>query len=302
MIGPLSRTALRSRWAVQRLARAADELQAPDVVACRRHGDGVVAGRDVPLRVMGLEFGSPLILAAGLDRHGHLLRSGAALGLGAVETGSHWTTSPQPLSLHLVAHPRKRGEARRPLLAGGSGSAALHGLSLAKPPALDWGEAGEAFWRAVRAWHRGADYVVLNPGRGCPSAARFADLVAALAARCARLVRAGRLALVVKLPATWIEPAGRAALACRFVAAGADGLLVSAEGAAAGACRRLAEVREAVGPAIGLISVGGIDSVREARARLQAGANLIQLHRAALRGGPRGPDLLARIAALRSQG
>ena len=54
MIGPLSRTALRSRWAVQRLARAADELQAPDVVACRRLGDGGVAGRDVPLRVMGL--------------------------------------------------------------------------------------------------------------------------------------------------------------------------------------------------------------------------------------------------------
>ncbi|MBS0511294.1 MAG: dihydroorotate dehydrogenase [Proteobacteria bacterium] len=302
MISPLSRTALRSRWTVQRLARAADELQAAEVGACRRHGDGAAAGRDVPVRVMRLVFASPLILAAGLDRHGYLLRSGAALGLGAVETGSHWTTSAQPLPLHPLAHAGTHVDAGRPLLAAGSGPAALHGLSLAKPPGLDWAEAGTAYWRAVRAWHRSADYVVLNPGRGGPAAAEFADLVAALSARCARLVRARRLALVVKLPATWIEPAGRAALACRFVAAGADGLLVSAEGAAAGVCRRLAELREAVGPAIGLVSVGGIDSVPEARARLRAGANLVQVHRAALRSGPCATDLLARIAALRSQG
>lgn len=300
MIAPLSRTALRSRWTVQRLARCADELLVPEVGAGRRPGDRAVARGDAPVRVMGLVFDSPLILAAGLDRHGQLLRHGAVLGLGAVETGSHWTRAARPP--HAVAHAGKRGEAGRRHLAGGSLRGALHGLSLAKPPALDWAEAGEAYWRALRAWHGSADYVVLNPGRGDPSAACFADLVAALSARCACLVRGRRLALVVKLPTSWVESDDRVAMAWRFVAAGADGLLLSAEGGVDRACGRIAELSRALGPVVGLISVGGIDSVREARARLRAGAHLVQVHRAALRSGQPGPELLAGIAALRCQG
>ena len=56
---------------------------------------------------------------------------------------------------------------------------------------------------------------------------------------------------------------------------------------------RLAVLAEAVGPRVCLISVGGIDSVRVAEARLAAGARLVQVHRALLGPSPRVASLLA---------
>ena len=46
-----------------------------------------------------------------------------------------------------------------------------------------------------------------------------------------------------------------------------------------------------------LISVGGIDSVRVAEARLAAGARLVQVHRALLGPSPRVASLLAGLGA-----
>ena len=64
-----------------------------------------------------------------------------------------------------------------------------------------------------------------------------------------------------------------------LAAAGVDGLLLSAEGMAAhehlGLLRRL---RQAHGSALGLVSVGGVCAVRAALQRLDAGADLVQIH------------------------
>jgi len=251
---------------------------------------------------MGLAFPSPLVLAAGLDRHGALLQHGAALGLGAVETGSHWTPGGQPAPMSRPRTSRRTAAGQsgmRPECTAAARPLPLHGLSLVKPPALDWPRAGEAIRHAIAAWHRGADYVVLNPGRGCPSAELFADLVAALAAWRERLPRPTPLALVVKLPASWVEADRRIELARRFVGAGADGLLLSAEGAIATASVRISQLADALGPSTSLMSVGGIDSVPVARARLRAGASLLHVHRAALGSERRVRSLLCELAALR---
>ncbi|MCW5581049.1 MAG: hypothetical protein KIS72_06905, partial [Luteimonas sp.] len=265
-----------------------------DATAGAGDGGGAGAALTAPVQAMGLSFPSPLVLAAGFDRHGRLLPDGAALGLGGVETGSHWTVAEHPPPLH---RPLSRSRQRAP--GAGGARAPRHGLNLVKPPMLDWARAEHAFRRAIGAWQGGADYLVLNPGRGCPSPWHFVDLVAALSAWCGRLPRHRPLPLVAKLPASWVEGDGRVDLARRFVAAGADGLLLSAEGAIATACRRIAELAGALGPGTCLVSVGGIDSVREAQARLQAGARLLQVHRAVLVAGARQRRLLAAIAGLR---
>jgi len=147
--------------------------------------------------------------------------------------------------------------------------------------------------RALRSFHAGADYVTLNPGRDCPSPARFAALAAAAAQLRDRLARRRRrpLPLVAKLPARWLDSDAASAIgvADAFVAAGIDGLLVSTEGARAArnACRLLCMLADALDPRVCLISVGGIDSVDEAEARLAAGATLVQIHRALLAHDPR---------------
>lgn len=271
MIARLTPRALRTRWALEALLRAAPR--------------GEFTAPPQPVRAMGLEFPSPLGLAAGFDRHGRLLAHGERLGLGTVEIGSRWT---------LATVPPARVRAHR--------HGVRCGLSLVKPPALDWSQAETAVLNALTAWHGAADYLTLNPGRGCPSPEHFTGLLAALARAREGLPRRHRLALVAKLPAAWIEHPGRVELARRCVDAGADGLLLSAEGAAGSACARLEELAAALGPAVCLISVGGIASVREAQARLRAGAALVQVHRALLRSGLPTLRLLIRLANAGSSG
>lgn len=291
MIAPLSARALRTRWAVLRLQRGAaagGQAGEPGVAgeageARRggRAGQGRQGGQAGPrgaaaatVHAMGLEFPTPLGLAAGFDRGGRLLAGARRLGLGAVEIGTLTAAT------GLGTPPRWRPPGRE----------VRCGISIGKPAHLGWAQAEEAFLRAFEIFHPGADYLTLNPGRGCPSPAHFAAVVTTLARARDRQVRRRALPLVVKLPAAWLGE-GRAALAAAFVAHGADGLLLSAEGLGTRdtvhAC--LAELAAALGPRVGLISVGGVDSAAEAAARLRAGAQLVQLHRALLGHGPQGP-------------
>lgn len=245
---------------------------------------------------MGLCFPSPLLVAAGFDRRGRLLAHAAALGLGGVETGSHCAGLADPPPLFAIAAWRRGDAPRRQV----SPARPCHGLSLAVPRhAFDVQRRSELLCRALAAWQAGADYVVLNPGRSGASPAECVELLAALAGLRDRLPRARRLAVVAKLPPAWMDSDAVVDWARRLVAAGADGLLVSAETAPQRACARLATLAQALGPRVCLISVGGIDSVRAAEARLAAGARLVQLHRALL--GPP-PDVASLLGALAAPG
>ena len=331
MIPPLSPRALRTRWSVQRLARCASAAGAPaavspEVVPPTRVSPAIVlpaavrpasvrpasvgpasnaraasvdsslAGRAV--EAMGLHFPSPLLVAAGFDRRGCLLAHAAALGLGGVETGSHRARSTDAPPLFAVAAwrhgnaPQRSASPKRP----------CHGLSLAVPAhTTDVQRRSELLCRALAAWQAGADYAVLNPARSGASPAECIELLAALAGLRDRLPRARRLALVAKLPPAWMERSSVADWVQGLVAAGADGLLVSAEAAPRQASARLAMLAEAVGSRVCLISVGGIDSVRVAEARLAAGARLVQVYRALLGPPPRVACLLAGLSAAASR-
>ncbi len=245
----LSRLALRTRW------RLLDLLAA---------GDTAAPGPPVP--VLGLVYPGPVGLAAGFDRHGRLFDGAGALGLGAVEAGTVFA-----------------GQARRVPPQRAQTGGARRGVSLGKPQAVPWPSAELAFLQARRAHGAGADTLCLNPGRDCPSAARFAAVVAAVAA-----AEAGRRPLLVKLGSGWPDPVEAAA---RWVAAGARGILVAAEGSA-DPLGVLGALRRHFGPGIALVSVGGIASAREALARRAAGADLVQIHRGLVQ---RGPALIGEI-------
>ncbi|AYH42655.1 dihydroorotate dehydrogenase [Azoarcus sp. DN11] len=262
---PLTPRALRTRWAVARLER----------IARRTDGGGDAAGPFGPVSAMGLSFASPVGLAAGFDRRGRLLEGAHRLGLGAVEIGTLARADGYP-----VLPRRAVGGVRC-------------GVSIGKPRHVGWDNVDHACLRVLRAAHAGADYVTLNPGRDCPSPARFADLAGAAVQLRNRLARHRRqpLPLVAKLPSCWLDgdAASMIAVADMFVAAGVDGLLVSTEGHAArrkaGAMLRV--LSAALDPRVCLISVGGIDSLDEAAARFAAGATLVQVHRALLAHDPR---------------
>lgn len=326
MIPPLTPRALRARWSVQRLSRCAAAFGAPTAVSpavvppaqelaaivppamvrpdtlrlltVRPASTARAAGVDSSptarvVEAMGLSFPSPLLVAAGLDRRGSLLAHAAALGLGGVETGSHRALTVDPLPLFAIAAwhhgnaPRRTASPVQP----------CHGLSLAVPThTADARSRSGLLCRALAAWQAGADYVVLNPGRSGASPAECVELLAALAELRDRLPRARRLALVAKLSPAWMEREAVGDWARRLAAAGADGLLVSAEAAPQRACARLAALAAALGPRVCLISVGGIDSVRAAEARLAAGARLVQLHRALLGPWPRVASLIRGLA------
>ncbi len=297
---PLSACALRTRWALQALARcAAEATKAAGACRTTRRGSVRPSAGDAgppprPLEAMGLRFASPVLVAAGFDRRGRLLADAAALGVGGIESGSHRPApgAHMPLTSISAALPQRMrdGALGRP----------CHGLSLLVPQA----EEGRLPCRAallqsaLASWQAHADYAVLNPGRSGATAAECVELLGALAEVRDRLPRARRLALVAKLPAAWAAHADAGSWARRLVEAGADGLLVSAERAPRPATEVLRSLADAVGGDVCLISVGGIDSVREAATRLAAGAHLVQLHRALLAAPNAVQTLLAGLATL----
>lgn len=226
------------------------------------------------VRRMGLDFPGPVGLAAGFDPHGALLGHAQRLGLGHVEL----STMPGSDLCGTGMAPA------RPVHPGPQAPAtprAVCGLSLGRHPATPWARAEDDYLGGLRALPPWVDYLTLNPGREPPTAARFAQLVSAVADALGADPARPRRPIVVKLPIAWTEGPEGARVAADFVTRGADGLLLSAEGArdAGAALEALRRVARAVPRDTCLISVGGIHSAREALARRHAGADLVQLHR-----------------------
>lgn len=262
---PLNSTALRTRWALLDLAAVRPNEDA----ARRRPAPGVMA--------MGLRFASPLGLAAGFDRSGVLIGRASRLGLGSVEIGS------------VSASSRDLARALQRLRRRSVPPDAILGLSVMKRAATPWRLASGELLGVLRQVHGLADYLTLNPGRDCPDPSLFAALVGELARERDRLAIPGRRTpLVAKLPAHWLASSDPAALAQRFTALGADGIMLASDAhPSLDPIDLLRRVAEAVGPDIGLISVGGAATPRDVLQRLQAGATLVQVHGALRRSNRR---------------
>ena len=281
-------------------------------------------------RVAGIDFASPLGLAAGVDKNGDAIDGWFGLGFGSVEIGTLTPLpqpgNPKPRIFRLV---QDEGVINRLGFNNGGIDAALPRAKAAKRNGvlgINVGANKDATDRiadyrtSVTKAAPIADYITINisspntPGlRDLQYGAELAELlVACIEAR-------GTTPLFLKI-APDLDSAGIDHIARAAIDAKIDALIVSnttisrpplrsanakETGGLSGAPlaplarARLAEARAATGGAIPLISVGGIGSAEEAYARLTGGAALVQLYSALVYRGPGLPHAInAGLAAL----
>lgn len=237
-----------------------------------------------PVTVMGLEFPTPLGIAAGFDRHGALGRRVAPLGFGFNEIGS------------LTAAPLARLQPIPP------GDARL-GVNLTMDTRCSTAET----CALLRGAWRHADYLVLNligPSSAplLHQGARLHNLLTALREEQHQLNLKGKrwVPLIAKLRC--LPEQIPFSLAGLLLELGFDGLLAAHDPGPpatrerylawqdpqrqAQACEQIEHLRRFCGNDMALLSVGGIQTASHLQARMRAGAELVQVHAALLRQGP----------------
>ncbi len=245
----------------------------------------------VPVEVMGLRFDSPLGIAAGYDRLGTLGRRAGALGFGFNEIGS---AAPGGISA----------------LRTSSGSARL-GINLSLDASRSLSENGAGL---AQAWHM-ADYLMLNligpasvPLLEPAQRPRLRILLAELREQQFLLNDSGGRHVPLAVKVRSLPGQVPLDLAELLLELGYDGLLAAHdpgppatrqryrawqdESQQSQACQQISMLRALAGNDIALMSVGGIQTRAHLKARLAAGAELVQAHTALLHRGPWLPSLL----------
>lgn len=218
-----------------------------------------------PVAAMGLQFRNPLGLAAGFDRTGRRLPALVRLGFGHIEIG---TLTPE----HGHVCPAMSAEAN--IQIGISIGSAQKGIS---QPVID-----DYVAMLANVWES-ASYVVAN--LSSPFHGRTGDtpgvegLLEQLATRWLDLDRQTEryVPLLVKVSCASDTAPTRAIDAARE--AGLSGVVLSSA-----TLQQLAAARSKFASGT-VISVGGIASAADVKARLSAGASLVQIHTALARGG-----------------
>jgi dihydroorotate dehydrogenase len=224
--------------------------------------------------VFGLTFPNPLGVAAGFDRSGTLVDALAAAGFGFVEVGTVTPDSEPGRCRGAAAVAERLSAARRGAIVGINVGSLRPGLG--DPVRLDC----VAVMRTLREQ---ADYFVAN--LSSPLRRRDTD-PARLDGFLGRLARERDAVGVPLLVKAVDEGDGVPAAVQAAKRLGLDGVvLVTAS------TRRVAELADLLAP-MPLISVGGIADAEGARARLRAGAALVQAYTGFVRGGVRFPRRL----------
>jgi dihydroorotate dehydrogenase len=286
-----------------------------------------LAPRDPALRVraLGLDFATPLGLAAGFDKEAAGCAAYLALGFGCVEVGTI-TAQPQPGNagtrifrltreralVNRMGFPNAGAAAAEARLRERDRSAGVVGVNVGKTRLAEDAEAD--YQESVRALAPHADYLVLNvsspntPGlRDMQATDRLAALIAAV-----RVALDRPVPLLVKI-APDLSDEDVDAIAELALRERLDGLIatnttidrgalhdptaddVPAEGGISGAplkARALAVLRRLHARTEGrltLISVGGIETADDAWERIRAGATLVQAYTGFVYGGPLWP-------------
>lgn len=282
--------------------------------------------RSLAVQTLGLTFPTPFGLAAGFDKEARGIAGLGALGFGHVEVGTITAQpqpgNPRPRLFRLIpdrAVINRMGfnnagaEACAPRIARARRARIrpVVGVNIGKTKVVPVEDAIEDYLASTRLLAPHADYLVVNvsspntPGLrglqeldmleplltavrdaadGVPVLVKIApDLSDEQALRIAELVQRIRLAGIVATNTT-LSREGLRTPADRVEAAGAGGL--SGPPLAARSLAMLRLLREAVGPELCLISVGGVTSAAEVRERLDAGATLVQGYTAFLYEGP----------------
>ena len=276
------------------------------------------AGKEGPgVEVAGLRFRNPLGLAAGFDKNGVGLPFWRALGFGHVEFGTV-TPRPQPGNSRprMWRFPELRALGNRLGFPNDGAAAVAQRLQAAKRPGdvvgINLGKnketpnekAADDYVAALEATRGVADYWVVNvsspntPGlRELQSRTFLTDLLGRVKDA------ASSTPLFVKLSPDMDD--GQLGEAVEsFTASGCTGIVatnttlrrpegvrfeggLSGEPLASRSREVLAALREALGPEVPLISVGGVGGAEEVSARLRQGADLVQIYSAMVFQGPR---------------
>jgi len=277
------------------------------------------------VRVAGLDFPSPVGLAAGFDKDARAADAMLGLGFGFVEVGTltprPQAGNPQPRLFRLA---EDHAVINRMGFNNGGQEAAFHRLE-ARPRrgivGVNVGANKDSpdriadYVEGVRAMASVADYLTVNisspntPGlRALQQSEALDALLGAVTA-----ARTPGVPIILKV-APDLEPAEIDAIARSAIEHRIDALIVanttvsrpplasrhageggglSGEPLKALALRRLRDFRAATGGALPLIAAGGIASAQDAYARIRAGASLVQLYSALVY---QGPGLARRIA------
>jgi len=291
-------------------------------------------GEALRVRALGLEFASPLGVAAGVDKNATWFEPLLALGFGAVEVGTV-TAHAQPGNprprvtrfpaqralLNAMGFPNDGAEAVAPRLAGPRHG--VIGINVGKSKLAELDEAVADYRGSVRLLAPHADYLVLNvsspntPGlREMQAVERLAALIDGVreelgAAGC------GELPLLVKLAPDLedaeIEAIADLALERRLAGIVATNTTVDHSVLPPGATEALPHgggvsgeplrpraltvlrlLHARVGGRIALVAAGGIADADDAWERILAGATLLQAYTGFVYGGPLWPRRLNR--------
>jgi dihydroorotate dehydrogenase len=282
--------------------------------------------------VLGLRFPNPIGIAAGFDKNGEVPDAVLALGCGFAEVGTVTPRpqggNPRPRVFRL---PADHGVVNR-LGFNNQGHAALRARLLARRArggivGVNVGANKDAedrigdYVAGIEAFADLASYFTVNvsspntPGlRDLQARAALADLLGrSLAARDRIAAATGRRVPVLLKISPNMDDAGLEDVAAEALAQAIDGLIVTnttlardglsdpaakETGGLSGrplfqrSTRVLARLRRLVGPDMVLVGVGGVESGETAFAKIEAGANLVQLYTGLVY---EGPGLIERI-------
>ena len=269
------------------------------------------AGRNLEKTVFGIKFSNPIGLAAGFDKDGKLISILPSLGFGFLEIGSvtlePQSGNPKPRLFRLV----EQGAIVNRLGFNSEGARAVAlrlsmnprpsvplGINLGLNKGTDAKDAPKRYAQTFRLLAKHGDYFVINvsspntPGlRDLQTAANLTQILGAV-----QDANAARKPVLVKLSpdlspedlAACVESAGKAAqgfvVSNTTIAHPGEKGGLSGQPLKARAVELLRQVRTLT--KLPLIGVGGVATAADARERLAAGADLVQLYTGLVYGGP----------------
>lgn len=282
------------------------------------------------VRALGLEFPSPLGVAAGVDKDGTWFEGLAALGFGFIEVGTVTARgqegNPRPRVFRLA---RDRALVNRMGFPNPGAERVAQGLrqqrdtvvgvNIGKTRVVALDDAGADYRESARLLSPAADYLVLNisspntpelrdiqvaPGRLASLVGEVREELDAIARRVPLLIKIGPDLTDAELDAiadqavelgldgivavnTTVRASGLASEPDVVASAGGGG--VSGAPLKARALEVLERLYARVGEQLVLISVGGIETPRDAWDRILAGATLVQAYTAFVYRGPLWP-------------
>jgi dihydroorotate dehydrogenase len=276
--------------------------------------------QEQPVDAFGLRFANPIGLAAGLDKNGLALNGWAALGFGHVEVGTvtprAQAGNPRPRVFRL---PADRALINR-LGFPNDGAAAVAARLRVRPPGLIVGgnigkgrdtpleAALDDYLAAASILAPVVDYLAINVSSPNTPGLRLLQTPVHLAASVRELRRLARRPVLVKLApdldfdvlpdlVAGLREAGAAGLIATNTTTSRLGLrypspLAIERGGLSGppvACQAqamTARLASLAAPDLTIISAGGIASAADVRARLAAGATLVQVYTSLVYEGP----------------